>query len=77
MGSLNLWFSATYAVIFLAGITVELIGVFRRGKGDTITENWRWIDKWLAYHSPIIDWFWRVFSAGALVWILLHLLPRV
>jgi hypothetical protein len=74
---LEITFSIIYATLFVTTVTVELIGVKRKAAGDTITENWRFIDKWLHYRSPIIDFLWRVFTAGFLVWLLLHFLVRL
>ncbi len=66
---LNPWFSGLYLAGFLFLITLELIGVHRKKAGDTITENWRFLDKRL--HGPL-QWGWRVMTAGALVWTLFH-----
>lgn len=69
---LNLWSS----VAFLAGaiflLVIELMGAFNKRKGDTITENWRWLDAWLLKHSPVLDWFWRIFTVGILTWASFH-----
>lgn len=66
---LNLYFSLAYGVLSLALVVVELVGVRRKAKGDTITENWRWVDAHL--HGPL-RWFWRVFTVGFLAWVALH-----
>jgi hypothetical protein len=66
---MNITFSVIFGVLFAALLTVELIGVFRKEHGDTITENWRWINK----HSPAwVGWAWRVLTIGLLGWVLLH-----
>jgi hypothetical protein len=62
-------FSGLYAAGFLFLLVLELIGVHSKRPGDTITENWRFLDSHL--HGPL-QWGWRVMTAGTLVWILLH-----
>lgn len=67
--TLDLAFSAAYAVGFLFLLVLELVGVHSKRPGDTITENWRWLDTHL--HGPL-QWGWRVMSIGVLGWIALH-----
>jgi hypothetical protein len=67
--ALNLIFSALYAIGFLFLLVLEIIGVRSKSKGDTITENWRYLDTKL--HGPL-QWGWRVMTSGILVWILFH-----
>lgn len=54
-------------------LVVELVGVFRKQPGDTITENWRAADEYLK-RQPAIRWFYRIFTAGILLWAALHFL---
>lgn len=68
---LDLWFSFGYALLGAALVALELVGVRRERKGDTITENWRWVDAALRRHG-MLRWFWRVFTVGFLGWIALH-----
>lgn len=68
---LNWVFTIIYAVGFLILLITEIIGIRRKEPGDTITENWRKLDKNL--HGPQ-QWGYRVGTAGILVWILLHLM---
>lgn len=53
--TLDLVFSAAYAVGFLFLLVLELVGVHSKRKGDTITENWRYLDTHL--HGPL-QWGW-------------------
>lgn len=70
MDGLNIVFSVIYGLGFLTLLVVEVIGVKRKAKGDTITENWRWIDGRL---HGFLQWGWRILTAGLLAWILIHL----
>lgn len=67
-----------FSITFLAGtailLTAEIIGVYRRGKGDTITEHWRWVNLTLNKRAPILGWAWRIFTGGMLTWTALHFL---
>ena len=67
------------AVLLLAG---EVVGILRKSKGvgdeDTITEWWRKADFRLGQsRQPFIRWAYRVFTAGILIWTLLHFLAGV
>jgi hypothetical protein len=66
---LNIGFSVLYALGFLFLIVLEIIGIRNKEPGDTITENWRHIDKSL---HPILQWGWRVLTIGLLGWVMLH-----
>ena len=70
MTPLNLTFTSIFALGFLALFVTEIVGVIRKSKGDTITENWRYVDKRL---HGVQQWGWRVMTAGLLVWTLIHL----
>lgn len=68
--TLNPWFSLGYLVLATALVSLELIGIHRKAKdGDTITENWHWVEKHL--HGPL-QWLWRVLTLGFLTWIMFH-----
>jgi hypothetical protein len=67
---MNLAFSAIYVLGFLVLLVTEVIGVKRKAKNDTITENWRWVDGHL---HGFQQWGWRILTAGLLSWILIHL----
>jgi len=60
-------------IIYGIGIAIlvitELIGIYRKGKGDTITEGWRLIDREL---NGWLRWLWRIFTIGFLGWLILH-----
>jgi hypothetical protein len=58
-----------YGLTTLAVIAVELYGVLSKRNGDTITENWRFID---THSPPWLKFVWRVVTAGLLMWTLLH-----
>jgi hypothetical protein len=64
-------FTAVYGVGFAILVGTEVVGIRRKAPNDTITENWRKLDKNL--HGPQ-QWGYRVGTAGFLVWILLHLM---
>lgn len=68
---LNPIFSVIYLIGFVVLVVVEIIGIRLKGKGDTITEHWRWIEAWL---SDRWAWIFRVFTGGLLIWTLLHFL---
>lgn len=53
---------------------VEMIGIARKKKGDTITEHWEWFDRYLEKTAPWARWIFRVFTAGLLTWTILHFL---
>ena len=71
--------SALFTIIFLTAgmilLVAEIIGVKRKGPGDTITENWRWLRDHLPYGW--LRWAYRIMTAGILVWALLHLVADV
>lgn len=69
---LNIAFSIAYGVIFVVAVTLELIGVASKRKGDTITENWRAINKALSKKAGAAGWLFRVFTFGFLLWCILH-----
>lgn len=75
MPKLDTAFTIIYVVLTISVITTELIGVARKAKGDTITEHWKWVDKWLAFHSPVIDWVWRGLTIAGLLILIPHLMP--
>jgi hypothetical protein len=60
--------SIIYGILTLLLVIVEIHGIRTERSGDTITENWVWIDK----HLGNLQWIWRVLTAGFLVWVLLH-----
>jgi hypothetical protein len=66
---LNRKFSFTYLALFAAIVGVELFGVVSPGEGDTITENWHWLD---AHAGSWGSWLLRVFTVGLLGWTALH-----
>lgn len=68
-GTLATGWAAFYAVAFVVIVTVELVGVSRAGKGDTITESWRALRDHYPWARPLL----MVGMAGFLVWALLHL----
>jgi len=68
---LNPVFSITFLIGLVVLVVVEIIGVRRKGKGDTLTEHWRWIESWLPDGWA---WVFRIFTGGLLVWTLLHFL---
>jgi hypothetical protein len=67
---LNRKFSIVYLVLTVAIVVTEVIGVQRKGGGDTITEHWRWLDGHL---WPWAKWALRVGTVGLLGWTALHL----
>lgn len=73
---MNQTFAILYVVEILALLLTEIAGVIRRNKhaedGDTITEGWHWIDRWLGRGVSVAQWFWRVFTVGMLGWTILH-----
>jgi hypothetical protein len=70
--------SPSPSVAFLVGalflLGMELWGVSRSERGDTITENWRAANKYLSEHAPWFGWTFRVFTGGLLIWVLFHFL---
>jgi hypothetical protein len=69
---MNPIFAIAFLVLIGAVVVVEVIGVQRKAKGDTLTEGWRAVDRWLARVFPWGQWFLRVFTAGLLLWAALH-----
>lgn len=67
---LDLTFSFLYLAGFLFLFILEMIGVKSKRPGDTITENWRYLDSHL--HGPL-QWGLRVLTSGVTVWLLFHL----
>jgi hypothetical protein len=73
---MNVWFSLAFGVLVGALVVVEVVGVQRKKRGDTITENWRMVDGWLGKRFPWGQWLLRVFTAGMLTWTLMHFAGR-
>lgn len=69
---LNLITSGIFLAVTLIAAGTEIYGVRSKVKGDTITENWRFADRWLHAHAPWADWLWRVATIGFLTWTMLH-----
>jgi hypothetical protein len=69
----NPFFAVGYVLLGGALLALELVGVHRKAKrkgdGDTITEGYHLIEADLP--GPL-RWGYRVFTAGVLVWTLLH-----
>lgn len=62
--NLNPWFTAAYLLFAVPLVAVELYGVWRTDKGDTISEHiWTIRNRWPWLVVPI---------GGFLVWLLLH-----
>jgi len=64
------WWWFTYAAILAVFVTVELAGVFRKGKRDTFTEGWRALDR----RGGWTRWALRFVTAGLLLWSAFHFL---
>jgi hypothetical protein len=67
---LDYTFTAIYVLLFGALVATEIVGIRRKRKGDTITENWRYLDKHL---HGFLQWGWRILTIGLLGWIMFHL----
>jgi len=65
----SVWWIA-YLVLIVALVGVEIAGVVRKGKRDTITEGWRAIDK----RGGAVRWALRFVTAGLLLWAAFHFL---
>lgn len=68
-----------FSILFLIGIVilvvVEVIGIKSPKAGDTLTEHWRFADRWLKNHKfGWLRWAFRVWTAGMLLWACLHFL---
>ena len=68
-GQLATGWAVFYAIALVVVLTVELVGVHRAGKGDTITESWRAVRDHWPWAKPVLT----VFMAGFMAWALLHL----
>ena len=71
---LNPFFSIAFLVGFAFLLVLEVWGIRRRGKGDTITELWRAADAWLKARTVAGRFAFSVATAGLPVWALLHFL---
>lgn len=60
----NIVWTVIYLVLAVPLIIIELIGVYRRQKGDTISENVWWIQKKF--------WPIKIVISGFLIWLLVH-----
>lgn len=69
MGDLFVPTTIFYGLATALIVGVEVYGVTTKRKGDTITENWKHID---THSPPWLKFIWRVFTAGLLMWTLLH-----
>jgi hypothetical protein len=51
----------------------ELYQAFQsKGKGTTLTTDWRFADAWLNKHAPWADAIYRIVTVGFLVLVALH-----
>ena len=62
---LVLWFTIIYGVLGALIIGVELYGVVKKRRGDTISEHYWWVQK----RAPWV----RIFLLGFLIWLAVHL----
>jgi hypothetical protein len=59
-----------FTIVIPLVVVLELVGVFRKGKQDTITETWRhWRDLLPKPVRVLVVWL----LAGFLLWAVLHL----
>ena len=65
---LNSWYTAAWGAWILAFVVIESAAIFRRAKGDTLTEH---IRKWLALSSRT-KWAGRLLLIGVFVWLAFH-----
>lgn len=66
---MSVWW-VVYLALIGATVAVEVVGVVRKGKRDTITEGWRAIDK----RGGAVRWGLRFVTAGLLLWAAFHFL---
>lgn len=65
-------FIALWLVIFAAVLALELWGVHRKQKNDTITETYRWIRDNLTARSKALGFIFSLLITGLLFWTALH-----
>ena len=65
-------FLVLWLIIFVAVLALELYGVHRREKNDTITETYRWIRDTLTARSKALGFIFSLLISGLLMWTILH-----
>ena len=65
---------ALWTVIILAVFALELYGVFRKGKDDTITETFRF---WRDRMPTVVRYPFMFLVTGLLLWTVLHFFDLV
>ena len=65
-------FLVVWLVIFVLVFALEIYGVKRKQKNDTITETYRWIRDNLTRKSKALGFIFSLLISGLLMWTLLH-----
>lgn len=65
-------FLILWLIIFAAVLALELYGVKRKEKMDTITETYRWIRDNLTKRSKAAGFIFSLLISGLLMWTILH-----
>ena len=61
-----------WLIIFVAVLALELWGVHRKEKNDTITETYRWIRDNLTKTHKALGFIFSLLISGLLMWTILH-----
>ena len=61
-----------WLVLFVVVLALELWGVHRKEKNDTITETYRWIRDNLTARSKALGFIFSLLISGLLMWTILH-----
>ena len=69
-----MWFIVIWTVIILGVLALELYGVYRPGKNDTITETFRW---WRDKLPLPLRYILTFLILGLLLWTAIHFLDLV
>lgn len=70
-------FIVIWLIIFALVLGLELYGIHRKEKNDTITETYRWLRDNLSAKSKALGFIFQLLITGLLVWAVLHFFDLV
>ena len=65
-------FLVVWLIIFAGVLALELYGIKRKEKMDTITETYRWIRDTLSTKHKALGFIFSLLISGLLMWTILH-----
>lgn len=68
------WWPWFWGILFLIGLTGEIIALANNKSGDTLSENtWLWTQPHDGFKANVMAWIGRIVIGGFLVWLVFHM----